>query len=778
MQNVTRSLNKTGKQLQNVGSKFTLGLTVPLAGFGAVAIKAFADFEDGMAQVRAISGATSQEFKALEGNAKKLGETTRFTASQVAALQLNYSKLGFDPSEILKVTEATLELSLATGEDLAESASVAASTLRGFKLDASQTQRVVDVMAKSFSSSALNLTKFQTAMAVVAPVAATANQSIEKTTGLLSVLVNAGIDASSAGTGLRNIFLETAKSGTSLEAALASIKNSTNANAKAMELFGKRGATVATVLAQNYDEALKFAEAYKNAGGSAKAMAAIMDNTLKGSFFRLKSAVEGAAISVGEALAPVIRKLADFVTRAVGKFNELSPSIKKVIVVLGGIAAAIGPLLALAGTILPAIVTGFTVLSGPIGIVVAALTGIGVIIIKNWQPIKRILLDIANYFIDLYNESTVFRIAVEAVVATFRTFFEIGKFVFEALKSILKGFVDRFVNGFKTVGKIIKAVFTGNLQEIPNIIKESGDQTVKNFKGVTQNLAQDWKNLIAGIKDVTEDGLKNITERKKLKFLGDNVDASEVTEEVKKATQTGIIEGLSEGFSGLAGRAKVTGLDLGLENESVDLLTLDGAVQQAQDAATKIKGVYDGISADSIVFSEELTGAVQNGLGSIVAGFSNFIGSLFAGGASLAGLFQGLLGIVSQFLSGLGKAMIQAGLASLAFKKIFANPIAAIAAGAALIALSAVVRNFFQGGFAGSFADGGIVGGSSYFGDKLFARVNSGELILNRDQQKRMYGMINGAEAAPLFVTGHIEAPGQVLRVVLDRAEKAQNRRT
>lgn len=239
MANAQKKMTAVGKQMQKVGAGLTVGLTAPVVALGVKATNTFADFEQALAKVEAVSGATGTEMVGLRKNAEDLGASTRFAASEVAGLQLNLSKLGFKPQEILAATDGILSLALATGEDLGNSATVAASTIRGFGLEISETQRVVDVMASSFSSSALDLEKFSTAMAVVAPVANVAGQSIEDTTGFLSVLVNAGIDASTAGTGLRNIFLDIAQKGITLDDALNKINTSTNKNATSLSLFGK-----------------------------------------------------------------------------------------------------------------------------------------------------------------------------------------------------------------------------------------------------------------------------------------------------------------------------------------------------------------------------------------------------------------------------------------------------------------------------------------------------------------------------------------------------------
>ena len=348
-QNIARSLKKTGKQMKNIGKSMTMSLTAPIVAMGGLAVKVFADFEQSMAKVQAVSGATGAEFQKLNTLAKDLGISTRFTATEVSDLMLNYSKLGFSSGEIEKITESTLDLALATGEDLATSAEVAGSTLRGFGLEATEMQSVVDVMAKSFSSSALNLERFGTSMAVLAPVAKNANVSLEQATGFLSILTDRGVDASTAGTGLRNIFLDLAGSGQTLESAMSEIANSTNKNKTAFDMFGKRGATVAAIMADNAEEARGLTESYKNSAGAAADMAAIMDNTLEGSMMKVKSALEGLGISFGEVLGPHIKKAAAFISDLAIKFSELNPETKKIIVTVAALAAAIGPLIFIIG---------------------------------------------------------------------------------------------------------------------------------------------------------------------------------------------------------------------------------------------------------------------------------------------------------------------------------------------------------------------------------------------------------------------------------------------
>lgn len=291
------------------------------------ALSTIKEFEQQMAKVKAVSGATAQEFAALEKNAKDLGASTQFTATQVGQLQEEFAKLGFSTDQILDATEATLELAVATGSDLAQSAKVAASVINGFGMEAKDTQKVVDVMAKSFSSSALDIDKFEVAMRQVAPVAADAGLSIEETTGFLGVLADNGIRAETAGTGLRNIFLTLAEKGLTLNEALTKINTSTNSSAAASKLFGKENAVVATTLAKTIDKTADFTKELKNANGAASAMARIVGDTLEGDIKKFGSAWEGLVLNLGENGQDLFRDIVQGATDFIDTLGDLTKNI-------------------------------------------------------------------------------------------------------------------------------------------------------------------------------------------------------------------------------------------------------------------------------------------------------------------------------------------------------------------------------------------------------------------------------------------------------------------
>ena len=284
--------------------------------------QAFVGFEFQIAKVGAVSGATRSELAQLEAKARELGESTQFTATQAGELELEFAKLGFTVPEILNATGATLDLATATGEGLAESAAVAGATLRGFGIDAEQTSRVTDVMAKSFSSSALDLENFRESMKFVAPVAKAAGVSIEEATAMLSSLADAGIKGSNAGTALRRILTDMANTGKPASEALRDISEKGITLTGAMDEVGRTAQTALLVLAENQAKTDRLSISYRNATGSASAMAEQMRNTTKGAVDQLNSAMEGLAINLFSELSPAINAVIKGITGLVGWLNS------------------------------------------------------------------------------------------------------------------------------------------------------------------------------------------------------------------------------------------------------------------------------------------------------------------------------------------------------------------------------------------------------------------------------------------------------------------------
>lgn len=296
-------------------------------------------FEKLMSEVRSVTLATDEEFKALRDDAMRLGGATSQTARQVAGLQVEYGKLGFSTKEILAATEATILLSQATGEDLAASGEIAGATVRAFGFDATETQRIVDVMAESFNKSALDLNRFGEAMKYVAPISKAAGVSLEQTSAMMATLADSGIHGSMAGTGLRLIMGQLTTEGKTLRQALQELADKGLSLAGAEEEVGQRAQTALLILASQLEKVDDLTKSFEGAAGSAKRMSDIQMDNLAGSIILLQSAWEGLVLTMSGANS-TLRDVVDRLTGMVMWAKENSRVIGYVIKATGLMVAA------------------------------------------------------------------------------------------------------------------------------------------------------------------------------------------------------------------------------------------------------------------------------------------------------------------------------------------------------------------------------------------------------------------------------------------------------
>jgi TP901 family phage tail tape measure protein len=318
MGNAVQGADKLGESFKRMGGALlaAFGVTSGILMFANLVksmVDVNKDFEFQMAKVKAVTAATDEEFQRLSENARKLGATTKFTATEVGQLSEEYAKLGFTTDEIIDASEATLLLAEATGTDLANAASVAGSVVRAYGLDADQTARVTDVMAKSFAIAALDIGDFSEAMKYVGPIAKAANIDVETTTALLAKLSDSGLRGSIAGTGLKNLLSKlsdgsselskeigfTVKNSDDLFKAFTKLKDGNVDLTKATELTDERSKAAFLTLIQGADDLRGLTDELYNAEGATLKMAEAMRDTLTGDLDALSSAWEAFQLQLG-----------------------------------------------------------------------------------------------------------------------------------------------------------------------------------------------------------------------------------------------------------------------------------------------------------------------------------------------------------------------------------------------------------------------------------------------------------------------------------------------
>ena len=274
-----------------------VGLGALAGGIGGVISKS-KEFEKALSTLEAVTGSSKEEIQQLSDLAKKLGSTTAFTASQVLELQTELAKLGFKTDDISNATGSILDLAASLDVDLAEAAEFSGSVVRSFGLTTKDTQQIVDVMALSTSSSALNFESLRESMKLVAPVSKSVGVSVEKTTALLAVLADRGLKGSIAGTGLAKTFIMLSKQGLTLEQGLDKLKASGGDLNTAIEMVGVVAAKSFLTLAGGQGDVAGLEQSFIDAEGAAKKMAEIKLDNLAGDTTKLASAWEGLVLGL------------------------------------------------------------------------------------------------------------------------------------------------------------------------------------------------------------------------------------------------------------------------------------------------------------------------------------------------------------------------------------------------------------------------------------------------------------------------------------------------
>jgi len=303
---------------------FVVAIGSLVGAFGSIISKS-SQFEKALSTLEAVTGSSKSEIGELSDLAKELGSTTAFTASQVVELQTELAKLGFKTDDIKNSTAAILDLAASLDVGLGEAAEFSGSLVKSFGLKTQDTQRIVDVMAKSTSSSALSFSSLRESLKLVAPVSKATGVSIEKTTALLGVLADRGLKGSIAGTGLAKSFIMLNKKGISLADGMKKVNESADPLKTAIDMVGVVAGKTFLTLASGEKDIAGLEQTFLDAEGAANKMAEIKLDNLAGDTTKLASAWEGFLLSIEDGEGAINRIARGFIQATTSIINFLSP---------------------------------------------------------------------------------------------------------------------------------------------------------------------------------------------------------------------------------------------------------------------------------------------------------------------------------------------------------------------------------------------------------------------------------------------------------------------
>lgn len=340
-----------------------LVMTLSLAGVGVGAssfVSTFKEFTAGMSNVKALSGATNEEFTKLTETAEHLGATTKFTAAEASEGMQYLAMAGWKTNQIIEAMPGLLDLAAAGGTSLGTAADIVSDVMTAMGMSADQASRAADIFARTATSTNTTIENLGETMKYAAPAANAFGLSLSEATTIAGMMANAGIKGSMAGTALRTSLLQMASPTKSASKAMADLNLSfADSNGKmkdmktivkdlgtafaglseqqklqyAEDLFGKQASSAwLSIISQGADEYERLFEAIDKSAGAAKEMAETQMDNLAGDMTKLQSAVDGMKISVMKELEPTLRKGVQWLTSKIPEITEKLTNVAKVAV--------------------------------------------------------------------------------------------------------------------------------------------------------------------------------------------------------------------------------------------------------------------------------------------------------------------------------------------------------------------------------------------------------------------------------------------------------------
>ena len=613
-----QKLKGLSSAFSTVGGGLTKGLTLPLVGVGAASVGVATKFESAMSQVAATMGITTKQikngnkdFENLQKTALNMGATTKYTASEAAEGLNILAQAGLSADESIKAIPTVLSLASAGAMSLDSAATYVTASVKGFGDSMDNAQKYADLMAKGATLANTDVRGLGEALSGVSATANNYKQSVDSTTLSLLRLAEQNITGGEASTmlarAMADIYTPTSKAKKALDElgisaydgsgkardfndivdelskAFAGMSDE-EANATKNQIFTTYGMNAFNKMTAATTKTVdKFKTGLKGATGSAAQQAETQLDNLKGSLTLLQSALEGAGIVIGQRLTPYIRKLADGINVLVTKFNNLTDAQQDMIVKIGLVVAAIGPVMLIMsklfkfvsmavtafktfGTTMQTIKTSIDLVRAGYAGLAMQMGGIPAIISSLMAGFSGMLVPVLSVvavigvlvaaFVTLWKTNETFRNKIVSVFDEVKA--KIGESinsiketlsnlnvdfsgVINALKSLWLGFCNiiapLFTNAFQGVATVIESVMTvieGIVQTAVGIINGDADLFTKGIGTI-------FSGLLTGITGLASNILSLVGE------LGANILSALGLEDIAEVFQT-FFETISEIF--------------------------------------------------------------------------------------------------------------------------------------------------------------------------------------------------------------------------------------
>ena len=551
-----KTLENVGGKISAVGQSLTTHLTVPLAAVGTAGAKSFAEVDKTMQLTNKTMGNTEEQAALLNKAMKEAAANSTFGMKDAATATLNFARAGLDAEQAASTLAPAMNLAAGEGGNLDTVSAGLVATINGFHDSFGNAEHYADVFASACNNSALDVNSLSSAMSVATPIFSAAGYAVEDAALYLGVMANNGIDADKAAnslkTGLARLVSpakagaeKMAELGISVTNADGSMKSSIQIQKELHEAFGKLSeseqiAAASAIFGKNQmapwlalintapEDVGDLDASIRDCAGTTEEMATAMMSGFGGSLEKLKSSIDVLVTSIGEALAPTIQKVTDFIQKLVDKFNALTPAQQQTIVKVGMLVAALGPALMVIGKLTTGMGKGLQAISkmgkGILTFVNEAKLGVGaggkfVTALTSINPVTvGVVAGVAAVgaaFVHLWQNNEEFRNKMISIWEGLKAkFAEFGQKIVDILNSV--GF------DFEDMGEVISTVLDGIktawdafcnlLAPVFEAAFEILSATIGKVLDVIAGIFQTFAGLFSGDWDMFWDGISSIFE--------------------------------------------------------------------------------------------------------------------------------------------------------------------------------------------------------------------------------------------------------------------------
>lgn len=540
---VGQKIKEVGDKITGIGTSLSMKVTAPLTAVGAGAIASFKEVDAGLDTVITKTGASGDALADMQERVKNLATSipTDFQTAGDAIGEVN-TRFGLTGDELEDLSGKFIKFAQLNNTDVSSSIDNVQAAMAAFNLDVSDAGDVLDILNKAGQDTGVSVDKLAQDLTANAAAFKEMGFGVNSAAGFLANLNKNGVDTSSVMAGLKKALVNAAKDGKTMDQALAELdermstaSTSTEAMQAAIDLFGaKAGPQLAAAIQEGR---LSFEELNNVVRDTTDNVANTFDATLDPidnwqtamNQAKLAGAELGGALQ--ETLAPMVERLSEFTGNLTKKFRALSPEQQQLIVMIGLVAAAIGPVLVVIGTlissigsivaaigpVISAIGTVIGVLGGPLTAAIVAAIAVGALIIKNWDEIKAAISNaieaiktgIQNFASAVQEKWKAFWDAVKSIALTMWDGIKsVIEFRINLIKTVITTVMNAIKTVFSTVWNAIKTVVTTVVDAIKTnvggkieAIKTTVTTIFENMKTAVSNTFTAMKDFIFGIFD-------------------------------------------------------------------------------------------------------------------------------------------------------------------------------------------------------------------------------------------------------------------------------------